>query len=578
MRKLIHGSILAEVSESLLVQYTAEIARWVRISGSSEEANALGFVKRVLKEYGYDVQEFAFESLVGYPESAELTVLSPADVNFSGTAPALALPTSGVCADLVYAGGIEGLKGLDINGKIVVLDGFSDPSLAKSAEEHGAVGEVFINDDHAHEGIVSVVWGTPTPETACLLPETPSISITAQQGKQVISLLEEGHVTARLKVTAWRGWKKIPVMTAELKGEQEDFILFSGHIDSWHYGAMDNAGANSAMMEIARILSTHRDLLTLGIRLAFWSGHSHGRYSGSTWYADNFWEELYRHCVAHVNIDSVGAKGATVLTEAGAMAEARSLASQVVQHVTGQQLSGARLTRAGDQSFWGLGIPAIFMELSEQPARTDMKTPPFILGPRSGGLGWWWHTHEDTMDKLDPANLVRDTKTYLLLILQVCSSPVLPFDYSATAEEIERRLRELQATAGHLLDLSLLIKRTESLRTLTTELKRRSDEIAADETGDNRLLVHVVNDTLKRLGRLLNPVNYTRAGPFDQDLAVPISTIPALDQIAELPRLKSDSDDFRFLVTRLRRESNKINHSLLEAEKTVLEALGKISE
>ena len=87
--------------------------------------------------------------------------------------------------------------------------------------------------------------------------------------------------------------------------------VFSGHVDSWHYGAMDNGTANATMLEVARLLAQHRDELYRGLRVIFWSGHSHGRYSGSTWYVDNHWEELHDRCVAHVNVDSTGARGAS---------------------------------------------------------------------------------------------------------------------------------------------------------------------------------------------------------------------------------------------------------------------------
>ena len=62
------------------------------------------------------------------------------------------------------------------------------------------------------------------------------------------------------------------------------------------------------------------------------------------------WQELHDGCVAHVNVDSVGAKGATLLSEAIAMAEVRGVASNAVEKVSGQRLSGARPQRAGDQS------------------------------------------------------------------------------------------------------------------------------------------------------------------------------------------------------------------------------------
>ena len=58
-----------------------------------------------------------------------------------------------------------------------------------------------------------------------------------------------------------------------------------------------------------------------GLRLCFWSGHSHGRYSGSTWYVDQNWDELDRRCAVHVNVDSTGGIGATVLKNAAAAPE-----------------------------------------------------------------------------------------------------------------------------------------------------------------------------------------------------------------------------------------------------------------
>src|SRR5690606_8249317 len=131
------------------------------------------------------------------------------------------------------------------------------------------------------------------------------------------------------------GWRTIPLLTADLPGTMEDtFVLFAGHVDSWHYGAMDNASANAVMLEIARILAGQR--LYHGVRLAFWSGHSHGRYAGSAWYADHFFAELDRRCVAHVYIDSVGGRGADSLRDGYAMPETWAVAAQAVASLAAQ--------------------------------------------------------------------------------------------------------------------------------------------------------------------------------------------------------------------------------------------------
>lgn len=49
--------------------------------------------------------------------------------------------------------------------------------------------------------------------------------------------------------------KKTSLPVATLRGESEDYILISGHYDSWHKGATDNATANALMLEMARIFS-----------------------------------------------------------------------------------------------------------------------------------------------------------------------------------------------------------------------------------------------------------------------------------------------------------------------------------
>jgi Zn-dependent M28 family amino/carboxypeptidase len=107
--------------------------------------------------------------------------------------------------------------------------------------------------------------------------------------------------------------------------------MFSGHHDTWYYGVMDNGGANATMLEIARLFAPEREAWRRGLRLCFWSGHSHGRYSGSTWYADNHWEQLARRCVAHVNVDSTGARGNTVMSDALASAELSGLGAEAVR-------------------------------------------------------------------------------------------------------------------------------------------------------------------------------------------------------------------------------------------------------
>src|SRR5207237_5110637 len=249
-----------------------------------------------------------------------------------------------------------------------------------------------------------------------------------------------------------------------LAGRGEDrFVLFSGHVDAWHHGAMDNGTANATMLEIARLLATRRDALARGIRFAFWSGHSHGRYAGSAWYADHAWRELHARCVLHLNVDSTGARGATDYCVRHARGDAQSLAEAAVADVTGQRGRARRFSRAGDQSFWGAGVPSAFMSLSGLPKQDTELSRAMERLVGSAGFPWWWHTKDDTIDKIDADVLVLDTKVYLASALRWLNAPVLPLEHGRAARGLLAELETLQAAAGTRFDLTPAVAAARAL-------------------------------------------------------------------------------------------------------------------
>jgi hypothetical protein len=363
---------------------------------------------------------------------------------------------------------------------------------------------------------------------------------------------------------------------ADLDVERRDYVLFSGHVDSWHYGAMDNGSANATMIETARILSDHRGELQRGVRFAFWSGHSHARYAGSTWFADHYWFDLREHCVAHVNVDSTGAVGATVLTGANTMAEAYPLAREVIGKQTDQQLEYRRFGRAGDQSFWGVGLSSFFMSLSEQGEVNEMTADQAFLlgGPKaSGGLGWFWHTTEDTIDKIDPDNLARDVRVYVETVGRLASEPIVPLDPRGPIDEMLSVIDEI----GPMWTEQPGSKDDDRLdfSSLKAELRRARN---AAEQVLNRTQVDLSEDECARLSgaivdacKALVPVNYTTAGEFDHDLAL---DVPALAGLRPPKPLVAMSDDELWGATHaLRRELNRVRHGVRTAGETLESAL-----
>jgi len=187
------------------------------------------------------------------------------------------------------------------------------------------------------------------------------------------------------------------------RGKDPEFLLVGAHLDSWYEGVTDNATGDACLMEMARVLNKHRKRLRRGVRFAWWPGHSHGRYAGSTWYADFAFDDLRRRALGYLNIDSPGVRDTEIFDCRYNMGEVEDLMKETVPEVTGQSPNIRRPFKAGDQSFWGIGLPSLgaFRMLPlDHPDRATVG---------GCGAGWWWHSPADTLDKADARILAADT-------------------------------------------------------------------------------------------------------------------------------------------------------------------------
>ncbi|WP_239685690.1 M28 family metallopeptidase [Halolamina pelagica] len=169
-------------------------------------------------------------------------------------------------------------------------------------------------------------------------------------------------------------WMACPIVEARIEAgdadpEDDDFVLLHGHYDSWAVGIADNATGDAGLLELARVFDEHSDDLQRDLRVAWWPGHSTGRYAGSTWYADEFAMDLVEDCVAHVDMDSPGAKGSTEYVDMACwMPEMHGVVSSAIEDATGAPYSENRPRRAGDYSFNNLGLSGAFTLSSNIPA------------------------------------------------------------------------------------------------------------------------------------------------------------------------------------------------------------------
>lgn len=543
------------VSGPRMMRELAEFAAWVKLSGTEEELVAVRWLEARMRDAGFRTEILMHDAYISLPLEGKVAVDGRAlkAITHSFSRPT---PPGGLSGVPIYlADGSEAaFARLDLAGRILLVEGMATPAVADRARRVGAAAQLHISHhEHLHEMCISPVWGSPSPATLGLLPTTVACTVSAADGGAIRDALAAGaapRVTLESRVDT--GWRKTPLLVAELDAPADPggaFVLVSGHQDSWYYGVMDNGSANLGMIEVARICAARRAEWRRGLRVCFWSGHSHGRYSGSTWYADTFHDELSARCVAHVNVDSLGGIGATELSHAAAMAELRHLATEAVQAETNLPHHGKRKARNSDESFGGIGIPSMFGAISEQ-AESHARA--------RNHLGWWWHTPEDLIDKVDEAFLVRDTRVLTRAVWRLLADRVVPLDHAATLEGLLRELDAVRVPLAGRLPIDSLHAEAKALHDRATHVLRRMQEAPDSALG-------ALNSSLIGVSRALVPVDYHQGDRFAHPPALPLPDWAVLQPLRDLAATEPGSEAERFAWVEAMRARNRLAGALREA-------------
>ncbi|MFN8061275.1 MAG: M28 family peptidase [Vicinamibacterales bacterium] len=555
-----------------------------RESGTPDERTAAEYIVSRLRALGVPVDVLEPTIYLSNPERAEVRVRT-ADGEFEVRArpPAFSFPTNGadVTGELCYvpskyAGGTASLfdtadaargaaGGIDpVAGKIVLTEGFSMPGNVSAFERRGAIGQIFIHPGRdIHEGICTSIWGMPTAESIARKPKVPVVCINHPDGERLIALAERGRPQVSLRTWLREGWFPCLLPVVDIKGTEDpdEFLLVHGHYDSWYVGIGDNATGDATLLELARVLHGVRAELKRSVRIAWWPGHSTGRYAGSTWFADAFADEIDEHCIAQLNIDSPGCAGATVYDEVMWMAEAGELCRNAIRDAVAVEPKGMRPLRAGDYSFNQIGPTGFYMLLSNIPAAERAARGFYAVGGCGGNIAW--HTPHDLMDVADAGIMRRDLEVYVTTIARVLNSPLHPFDYRATVDEIAAAVTTYRDAAKAFVRLDPIL---DDLATLRRQLSAwyegaaRTLALSSDDATRRAL-----NATLRRVARVLVPLNYAKGERFDHDPATKFPAVPRLEAAAQIALAPPDVQPF--IAAGLIRERNKIRAMLRDVSR-----------
>ena len=565
---------------SLIERYTT----LVRESSSDDERTAFNYIAERLSALGVPHTMHMPELFLSVPVSASLVADG---VTYRAKTPAFSIstPAGGVSGETVRIQDYPEERRVDffdftpatevdVEGKIVVVNGFGGPDPVWYYQNKGAKGAIFINPGvDIHWSICTTIWGAPDLDNYQRQPTIPVVSINRPDGEELLAQMESGAGEVTLHAELKEGWFKCPCLVAEVKGnvEPERFVLAHGHLDSWDIGIGDNAVGDATLLELARVFHNNRDGMARSLRLAWWSGHSTGRYGASTWYADEFGLDLARNCVAQMNIDSPGCRWATEYRVVTVMSEAEGIAAQSIMDSTGQVATGGRPMQAGDYSFNNIGISGLFMLLSSMPLAKAEEMGYYRVGGCGANIAW--HTENDTLEIADKDNLMRDLRVYATSLQRLLNNPLHPFDFRDLTAEFKDTLDKYAAAAGDDVNFAPAYEALADLNGALDGLYAETAGLADAAVDDPR--VRAYNDALLGMARELVLINYTRQGRFRNEPAVRVPQLPDLAPAMDLAN--TDHHMRRVTRTHLLRGVNRVAWAFESSANMARAALDKIN-
>lgn len=566
--------LMQEMIKDLDVSKSVEHIEWLtkntpnRTSGLGQDIKAAEYICNKMSEYGLESQILKFEAYNSHPGSSQLKVISP-ETTILDSLPCCHIastPPEGIKLELVYlgSGGEEDYIGKDVRGKAILVEvsyAPATPEKAMLASEHGVAAMICMNWGRDQEVIcnrgLKAVWGNPTPVTFWDIPQLAGISITRKSGEYLRDLcLKNEKVEIHLTVNSTRHWQVLSEPLGILRGteEPEKFLLVSAHLDAWSPGVTCNATGDGTMLELARVFGKYKDKIKRSIYFVYWNGHEIAEAAGSTWFSDYFWNNLDQNCIGYINIDSTGMKGAKVYNT-DASRELSDYAHSIIKEVLGEDCNVNYLAKTGDQSFFGIGVPSIAGRVSY--------TPEQVAYDNGATLGWWNHTIEDGLDKMDPNNLAKDNKVDVAVLLGLVNSEILPYDFTKTCQDMKQKLTKIMNESKNIIDLSMINTGIEKLTENVAKMNELKDKAAEGKISKEK--VKKLNDTLLRLSRLVTNAFYTAADKYGQDSygrTILSKPIPLLYPLINLSEMDKESLEYKLLYTQLLRNRNRVTDSV----------------
>lgn len=550
----LYQRICQELDLDRMVDSVHTIGGWHRYTGTPQGEAFVDYLLGELEKSGIPCTVEEYPVYTSLPVSAELALPGEKSIRLIGDV--FSAEAEGLEGELIYDNWPKDISDRENEARFaafrdkIVLSRSSGGGFAERVSRAGGKGILHISQSpggYIHHSNISAAWGTPCSSEHRFWGCIPSAGVSLEDGEDLIRRLKQGRATGKLTVKMDTQVRRSRMPVVHIPGAVESFVLLNGHYDSWYEGITDNAGSDAILLELARAFWSNRKYLKRGVRIAWWSGHSDARYAGSTWYCDQHWAELNRSCAANINLDLTGCKLARQIRARTSCMEGEELTAGLIQEFTGAQAKPyIPMIRGGDQSFWGVRIPINIM-FKYEPRDEDRVSPCPSGGP-------WWHTAQDSIDKLDREVLLRDACINGKLACLILNAQTLPVRMGQFLGRMEGFLTDIQSGLNRDFDLSGVVERVRALAPLCSLLE---EKLSGMDMAEND---QILKQTAGELARLV----YTSGSPYQHDRSEPYPPFGILAGARGKTWENTPEELYVFELAQFRRACNRVEGQLEE--------------
>lgn len=423
------------LQSNVALDYVTEVTTrfGARPAGSPSEQAAAAWAADYLKRLGFQnvhIEEFP---LVGWDrgqESAQLLGARPQNLIVAALGHSPATPQGGVEGDIVWFDGFDALLAApegSLTGKIAVVDGgqmvrMQDGSGYGSlsrirgrgpaeAAKRGAVAFVMRSagsDEHRmpHTGTTAYVDGQPT---------IPSFALSAPDADQVRRLVGmKEPVRLRLSSTARTYETKSQNVIADLPGRTRpnEIVVLGSHMDSWDLGtgAIDDAAGGGITIAAAKAIA-EQGRTDRTVRVILYGSEEVAQPTdtgnGGGAYVRGQGDKVARHIVAGESDFGADRVYALRLSPGAQNSDFARAATRVLRPI-------GVLPSNEPELHGGVDIGPL----------AEAGVPVFALAQDGSRYFDLHHTADDTLDKIDPAQMTQNVAAWAGLVWLIANSDV----------------------------------------------------------------------------------------------------------------------------------------------------------